>query len=249
MQRTIGVDLAVQPRDTAAAEIRWRRDGAQVQAPILRCPDDVLLELLAGLAAGERAGVDCPFGWPTAFVEAVAAHAGHRPWPGRTGREEHYDRLRLRTTDRGADAVVRPLLGRGPLSVSMDKLGATAARWAYLADRLAAAGHPVDRTGAGRVVEVYPAGARAVWGLIGTRSTRMLIRAAPWLRFDPGAQQVYETNEDAFDALIAALVARAAALGLTSPPRNEEEERAAAVEGWIHLPGSDDLAGLDPSAA
>ncbi|MFE1986741.1 DUF429 domain-containing protein [Streptomyces mirabilis] len=246
MERTIGVDLAVEPRTTAAAEIHWNRDGAEAKLPRLGCKDEYLLDLLSGLASGERAGIDCPFGWPTAFVEAIAAHTGHQPWPGNTGRAEHYARLRLRTTDRVADAVVRPLRGRGPLSVSMDKLGATAARWAYLADQLASVNRPVDRTGSGQVVEVYPAGARAVWGLGDPRSTQALLQAAPWLRFEPGAQQAYE-NEHAFDALIAALVARAAALGLTSPPRNEQEEQAAAVEGWIHLPEPDGLAGLNPS--
>ncbi|MGW1498872.1 DUF429 domain-containing protein [Streptomyces mirabilis] len=164
--------------------------------------------VLSGLAPGERAGVDCPFGWPVAFVEAVAAHAGHQPWPGQTDRAEHYARLRLRTTDRVTDAVLRPLVGRGPLSVSMDKLGATGARWAYLADQLALGGRPVDRAGVGPVVEVYPAGARALWRLDDTRSTEALLKAAPWLWFEPGAQQAYEKNEHAFDALITALVAR-----------------------------------------
>lgn len=248
MERTVGVDLAVKPRTTAAAEIYWSRDGAEVKLPRLGCKDEHLLDLLSGLASGERAGIDCPFGWPTAFVEAIAAHAGHQPRPGNVGWAEHYARLRLRTTDRVADKVIRPLTRRGPLSVSMDKLGATAARWAYLADQLAARGRPVDRTGAGQVIEVYPAGARAVWGLGDPRSTGTLLQAAPWLRFEPGAEQAYE-NEHAFDALIAALVARAAILGLISPPRNEQEERAAAVEGWIHLPVPDSLAGLDPSVA
>ncbi|MGW2400111.1 hypothetical protein ACWCYY_26470 [Kitasatospora sp. NPDC001664] len=45
------------------------------------------------------------------------------------------------------------------------------------------------------------------------------------------------------DALIAALVARSAALGRTLPPRTEEQLRLAPVEGWLHLPGPlDDLA-------
>lgn len=97
-------------------------------------------------------------------------------------------------------------------------------------------------------MEVYPAGARAVWRLDGTRSTEALLKAAPWLRFEPGAQQIYEKNEHAFDALIAALVARATALGLTSGPQGEQEDRVAAVEGWIHLPEPDSLIRLDPSA-
>ncbi|MEU2469263.1 DUF429 domain-containing protein [Streptomyces sp. NPDC012486] len=246
MERTIGVDLAVDPRATATAEICWSQDGAEARSPRLCCKDEYLLDLLSSLVSGERAGVGCPFGWPTAFVEAVAAHAGHQRWPGSTGRADHYGRLRLRMTDRVADATIRPLTGRGPLSVSMDKLGATAARWAFLADQLAAGGYPVDRTGARQVVEVYPAGARAVWRLAGTRSTQALLQVAPWLRFEPGAQQAYERNEHAFDALIAALVARAVTLGLTSLPRNGQEEQAAAIEGWIHLPEPDSLARLDP---
>lgn len=250
MERTIGVDLAVSPSKTAVAEIRWDQDDEVVaKTPELKRKDEDLLDLLSGLMPQERAGVDCPFGWPAPFVEALAAHAEHRPWPGRTGRAQHYARLRLRTTDQVAQEVLRPFAGRDPLSVSMDKLGAVAARWAYLADHLAAAGHPVDRTGAGQVVEVYPAGARAVWGLVGIRSTHALLQAAPWLHFEPGARQAYETSEHAFDALIAALVARATALGLTALPGNKQEERAATVEGWIHLPVPGSLARLAPSAA
>jgi hypothetical protein len=247
VERIVGVDMAVKARTTAVAEICWSRDGAEVGLPRLRCDDGYLLDLLSGLAPGDCAGIDCPFGWPLAFVEAVAAHTGHQLWPGRTGWAEHYAGLRLRMTDTVVDAVIRPLTGRGPLSVSMDKLGATAARWAYLADRIAARGHPVDRAGVGQVIEVYPAGARAVWGIGGSRSTQALLQAAPWLRFEPGAQQAYD-NEHAFDALIAALVARAAVLGLTTRPGTGQEEQAAAVEGWIHLPEPHDLNGLDPSA-
>jgi hypothetical protein len=70
VERTIGVDLAVQP-GTTAAEIRWNRDGAEAKLPRLGCTDEYLLDLLLGLASGERAGIDCPFGWPTAFVEAI----------------------------------------------------------------------------------------------------------------------------------------------------------------------------------
>lgn len=71
----------------------------------------------------------------------------------------------------------------------------------------------------------------------------------PWLRFEPGAQQAYEASEHAFDALIAALIARSAALGLTTTPQGVEQERAAAVEGWIHLPRPGSLAGLVAAAA
>ncbi|WP_370356127.1 DUF429 domain-containing protein [Catenulispora sp. EB89] len=105
-----------------------------------------------------------------------------------------------------------------------------------LADQLAVRGRPVDRTGAGPVVEVYPAGARAVWGLEAVRSTDAVLGAMPRLRFEPGAREGYESNEHAFDALVAALVARAVALALTTPPQGIEQNEAATVEGWIHLP-------------
>jgi hypothetical protein len=36
--------------------------------------------------------------------------------------------------------------------------------------------------------------------------------------------------------LIASLVARAAALGLTQPPESAEETQRAVREGWIHVP-------------
>jgi predicted nuclease with RNAse H fold len=144
--------------------------------------------------------------------------------------------LRFRRTD----LVVREAIHRFPLSVSFDKLGATAARWAHLADELAATGHPVDRTGAGGVAEVYPAAARLRWGLGRERSMAALIEAAPWLGCGPGVAQAYDGNEHAFDALIAALAARAVAKGLTARPVGEDAG-IAAREGWIHLPDEGSL--------
>ena len=43
-------------------------------------------------------------------------------------------------------------------------------------------------------------------------------------------------SHDALDALIAALPARAAALGKTVRPADGTEAERAPVEGWIHLP-------------
>jgi len=69
--RTIGVDLAVADNNTAAAAITWDEHGATVRPARTGCTDDELLDLLGGLGPGERAGVDCPFGWPLAFTRAV----------------------------------------------------------------------------------------------------------------------------------------------------------------------------------
>ncbi|MEU9047740.1 MULTISPECIES: hypothetical protein [unclassified Kitasatospora] len=110
------------------------------------------------------------------------------------------------------------------------KLGATAAHWAHLTDELAHRGHPVERTGTGPVVEVYPKAAR-------------LMTAAPFLHCSPQVREEYERNEHAFDALVATLVARACAKGLTRPPELEDAP-AAAVEGWIHLPEAGSLHSL-----
>jgi hypothetical protein len=109
---------------------------------------------------------------------------------------------------------------------------------------MAAGGRSVDRTGLGLVAEVYPAAARLRWHLSPSRSVVELQTALPPLRFaDPSGAVAYERNEHAFDALVAALVARAVALGLTEPPRPSELS-VAATEGWIHLPRPGSLAVL-----
>lgn len=239
--RTLGVDLAAGRATTAACVITWNQDQAVVDEPIRRLDDAQLLGLLVDLQPGDRAGVDCPFGWPIDFVDAIAAHADGQPWPGRGEDSAKYRaRLRLRLTDRRVAAVAR----RPPLSVSFDKLGAAAARWAHLADALAARGRSVDRTGAGLVAEVYPAVARLRWNLSMSRSVAELKTALPSLQFaDPSGVTAYEHNEHAFDALVAALVARAVALDLTELPRPSERPTAA-IEGWIHLPRPGSLAAL-----
>lgn len=230
--RTIGVDLAVADNNTAAAEITWDEYGAAVGPVRAGCTDDELLDLLGNLDPDERAGVDCPFGWPLAFTRAVHAHAHHQPWPGRgQERRADYRQMRLRRTD----VHVRQVSGRLPLSVSFDKLGAAAARWAHLADALDQRGRPVDRSGSGPVLEVYPAASRSMWGLGHKRGMRELLESAPWLRCAEKDQRGYDANEHAFDALIAALTARAASLGLTARPEREDIA-VAQQEGWIHLP-------------
>jgi Protein of unknown function (DUF429) len=235
--RTLGVDLAASPATTAACMITWNHGQAVVDKPIRPLDDARLLGLVDDLRPGDRAGVDCPFGWPADFVAALVAHASGQRWPGRgESSVEYRARIRLRLTDRR----VAELTGRIPLSVAFDKLGATAARWAHLADALAASGRSGDRTGAGLVAEVYPAAARLRWNLSPTRSVTQLQTALPSLQFaDPSGAVAYERDEHAFDAL----VARAVALDLTEPPRPSELS-VAAVEGWIHLPRPDSLAAL-----
>jgi hypothetical protein len=62
---------------------------------------------------------------------------------------------------------------------------------------------------------------------------------APWLDL-AGHEDRLAGSDDLFDAVVAALTARAAAVGLTLPPDNDHAA-AARKEGWIHLPAG----GLD----
>jgi predicted nuclease with RNAse H fold len=116
-------------------------------------------------------------------------------------------------------------------------------RWAGLLARLAHRGLPVDRDGSGLVVEVYPAAALHGWGLPhrgykdGVNLTALVDRltaGAPWLDLGRYAD-LCRGSHDALDAVVAALIARAAALGLVTRP-DAGQAGPAATEGWIALP-------------
>jgi Protein of unknown function (DUF429) len=162
-----------------------------------------------------------PLGWPDAFVAALTAHHALGPWPTCEQRD-----LRFRRTD----YFVRERTDRWPLSVSTDRIAIPAFRAARLLSPF-----DVDRTGQDRFVAVYPRAARHCFRLGPTRSVAELEKRAPWLRLTKQARADCDSSEDCFDALIAALVARAAACGLCEPI--PDDDRAAACrEGWVALP-------------
>ena len=231
MSLTVGVDFAASARNTAACHVRWEGGEAVVERLDLAVDDRAFLALLGDRSDGDRLGIDCPLGWPVAFVAALRAHQEHEPWPARGTAGDRSDLL-WRATDR----AVRDLVGRWPLSVSTDRIGVTALRAAHLLDAWETERVPIDRSGVtGPVVEVYPAAARRVWELGAIRSVSDLESRLP-IRFAATADRdACETVEHAFDALIAALVARAAALRRTRLPP-EALVAMAAVEGWIHVP-------------
>lgn len=156
---TAGVDLAAESKKTAVCVVQWATDRATVTALQLGADDDAVLRVCSEV---DRAGIDCPFGWPEPFLTALSAHASGKPWPGRGQDGAEY---RRELSFRATDAYVHKLTGRTPLSVSTDKIGVTAMRCAGLLDAMAARGERVDRAGSGRVVEVYPAAALRRWGL------------------------------------------------------------------------------------
>lgn len=132
------------------------------------------------------------------------------------------------------------------MSVSADRIAHVAFRCAVLLAELEAAGDPVDRSGSGSVAEVYPAASLRSWGLdhrgykqrvrtdaLG-RLVDQLLDKAPWLKC-AAHEETMRRSHDTFDAVIAAMTARAVALGQTFPP-TEDGLAAATAEGWIVIP-------------
>jgi predicted nuclease with RNAse H fold len=216
--------------------VEWLPTGARVACLTTGATDDDLIGLAEDCAA---VGIDAPFGWPEPFVEFVQEwHGNHgaspSPWS-----VDRRDALRFRLTD--LDVARR--VGRAPLSVSSDRIALPALRCAGLLGRLGV----TDRSGVGRVIEVYPAAALKTWrlraaGYKGLRSrdvlqelVRALFAAMPPLEASAPERALLERDDHAFDALVSALVARAAALGRTERPPQEARVRASR-EGWIAIP-------------
>jgi predicted nuclease with RNAse H fold len=236
--RTAGVDLAAQAAGTALAVIDWTDGGASLQELHLGVDDPRIVEVAASV---QKIGIDCAFGWPDEFVSFVTAHASLEPGGSAIDGGLDWRRtLAYRETDRD----VRRRTGRWPLSVSTDRLGLTAMRCAGLLARIAESGVAVDRSGAGLVVEVYPGASLRLWGLPTTgyrtepaaRAVLLAALAQAEPRLDLGEHAALMLRSaDAFDAVIAALAARSAALGRSGVPPSGSEQRARR-EGWIALP-------------
>lgn len=236
--RTAGVDLAAQPAHTGLCIVEW--------GPTPRCIELRLgvgdEEIAAAAAASEKCGIDAPFGYPVAFAEFVAGHDALDPG-ARPGIDT--EPFRLRATD----MWVWRHHGPRPLSVSTDLIGVTALRCARLQLIVAEeTGSTVDRTGRGRLAEVYPAAALAAWRLPATGYKRRTgdsralladLAARVVTRFGveltDAHRTLLRTVDDAFDALVSAVVAHEILAGRTAGPPVELEQ-AARHEGWIHVP-------------
>ncbi|MFG1707457.1 DUF429 domain-containing protein [Nonomuraea sp. M3C6] len=237
---TVGIDLAAEAVRTAVAWLDWSAGRARLVRVEVGADDELIVE---AVMAASKAGIDCPLGWPDRFVDFVTAHrAGHVRVPeGLAGRAWRRD-LALRVTDQ----VVHEQTGLTPLSVSADRIGHATMRCAAVLAELARRGQPVDRRGGGAVVEVYPAACLKRWGLpyrgykrtanlteLG-RLVDLLLEAAPWLELGE-YEPLCRASDDATDAVVSALAARASALGLVTVPAGEQAGTAA-TEGWIALP-------------
>jgi len=233
--QTVGVDLASAAGKTSWCRMSWHSQRGSVDALELGADDERLVACAEG---ADVVGIDAPFGWPSAFVRMLQDAPRAMQWP------DERDTLRFRATDHH----VRERTGLWPLSVSSDLIGVVAMRCRGLLARLGAAGHTC--------FEVYPAAALQRWGIeprgykgaarraaLGER-VDALLRAVTWLELTPEHQALVRSCDDAFDALLAALCARAAAVGLVDEQDRMPAGAEVAREGWIMLPSRSALARL-----
>jgi hypothetical protein len=231
---SIGVDVASQPAGTAGCWVRWDGAGATIESVEHELDDRRLAAILAEPVA--KIGLDVPLGWPDAFVEAIGDHHAGRPFG---------DMPSARLARRQTDQWVRENIHQMPLSVSTDRIAYPAMRVARLVGKVLPEG--IDRTGTGKLVEVYPAAALRVWGLPhrgykGTANRAVLLVIAqqlrgrcPWLLAEDRTWGEVTRTDHAFDALICALAARANQRRLCQPIP-PHLLAAAAREGWIAVP-------------
>lgn len=229
---TLGIDLSSAKEGTAACVIEWKNTRAVAREAVRGCGDDDLQKLIDYVLRNKGVvGIDAPFGWPRAFVEAIT------DWKKKVWSKDVRKRLQFRETDR----FVTEKLAIWPLSVSTERIALPAMR----ANALLLRYGMKDRSGGPRFYEVYPAASLKSWGLphngyerVDSECKRLrrkilngLRKRLPWLEVDDD----YATDSDSLDALIASLTVRAAAQGLTIKP-TRARLAVARVEGWLHLP-------------
>jgi hypothetical protein len=251
---TLGIDLASQPARTAACRIDWNVGQGQVRLyDGEELTDARLIELIRDETV-TKVGIDAPFGWPDPFVEAISKYqASSGQWPISLDAYDDQRALVLRETDR----MVATVTGRQPLSVSTDRIAFAAMRCARLLSALAEPGAPIDRGGAGRLVEVYPEAALRCWQISpaldlddpggykgrgveasarrATLLSALRQRTADWLLIPDEVIGLCRASDDQLDALLCALIARTAERGLCASSPSEHSGQAAR-EGWIMLP-------------
>lgn len=237
--RTAGIDLSANPRKTGVATIAWRDGSATVTSvQVGRHDDAALCDVIRN---GDCTGIDCPLGWPDAFVDYLVTHRA-----GGSDIVVPPDRRPL--TYRTTDLHVWERTGVRPLTVSADRIGAAAMRGAAILATLTRSGTVVDRSGRGPVVEVYPAAALQIWGIprrgykgrdpgaVATRSDLVsrLGTRFPWLELS-GFEQSCRDSDDALDAVLCAVIAGMARRGSCETVPDDTRD-VASREGWIMLP-------------
>ncbi|ANC29928.1 hypothetical protein I598_0340 [Isoptericola dokdonensis DS-3] len=237
---TAGIDLSANPRKTGVATIAWDGDAATVvECAVGHHDDAALCEVVR--AAGTT-GIDCPLGWPDAFVDFVAARRDG-------GHDLQIPPDRRPLTYRATDLDVWERTGVRPLTVSADRIGSVAMRCAVILAMLTRSGTVVDRSGRGPVIEVYPAAALKIWELphrgykgqdpearrVRDELVNKVTDTFPRLDLADFAQACRD-SDDALDAVLCAVIAGYARQGRCEPSP-EGLRDLASREGWIVLPG------------
>jgi len=213
---SIGVDLSTSKQKRGVVSIDWSDTG--VRATIHR--NERALDSIAALAQAGTIAIDAPFGWPEAFVDFVADPEAFYDRKEGADYSDFSPELRLRVTDHW----VKDQTGLNPMSVSMDKIGATAVVCGQLRQKIRSLG------GAHDVIEAYPS------------ATARLLEITP--RTDDTWQQICDflnltkppkPNSHEVDAALAAITARCHDLGRTLPC----EQTIPHGEGQIVLPERD----------
>ena len=234
---TAGIDLAAEPKGTALAILEFANNKANLVFLEQDLDDQTLIEQTIN---ADKIGIDCAFGWPIEFAKFIAKHQDPTNKDLIDGGMDFRRNLSHRQTDR----QIRELTGRWPLSVSTDRLGLTAMRCAGLLSRYQQAGVAIDRSGSDKLAEVYPGAPLRNWDFettnyrvnndVRARLLQHIKSQAPWLDTGFFETQMIESS-DSFDAVIAALAARAVYQGEYTKP-TEDQQAAAEIEGWICLP-------------
>lgn len=234
-----GIDLAAEPKGTALALIEFSNNKAKLTYLEQGLDDQALI---TNTHIADKVGIDCAFGWPIQFAEFISKHQDLTSTDLIDGGMDYRRELSFRETDR----EIRRLTGRWPLSVSTDRLGLTAIRCAGLISKYQAKGIEIGRSGSKLLVEVYPGATLRNWKLdttgyrISPEARAALLQKlellAPWLEISSFRTQMIELA-DCFDAVIAALAARAVYQGNYNKPTAEQLD-SARVEGWICLPNA-----------
>lgn len=232
-----GIDLAADPKGTALALIEFANNKVKLSYLEQGLDDQALITQTHN---ADKVGIDCAFGWPIQFAEFLTKHQDLTSTDLIDGGMDYRRELSFRETDRD----IRRLTGRWPLSVSTDRLGLTAIRCAGLLSKYQAKGVEIDRAGSKLLAEVYPGATLRNWKLdttgyrINPQARASLLEQlehlAPWLELSSFRTQMIE-SADCFDAVIAALAARAVHQGNYNKP-TAEQLQSARVEGWICLP-------------
>lgn len=255
--RLLGIDLAVDARNTAITRARWVPGSLVVESVSMAGSDDVLESLLDGLSADSAEPtdpeepvllcIDAPLGWPLELGSRLSTHRAGE------GIGIAANDLFRRETDRD----VRRRCGKTPLDVGADRIARTALRAVQFLQTLRVQTDltidlPLTLEGINapgvHALETYPAGYLAARGINArgyrdpaARELRLrllddILRAFKALPSSPKSLELrpqpaeFAPRADLLDALLCVLAGHRAATGGAPEPTDTGR---AAIEGWI----------------